>query len=250
MLKPELIEILEELLAIGGNYDIPKALAMRHRFKEFLSRDEQLLGDQDDENNIIAKDAIRFIDANNSYSNNTNVAEANVHLNSFFKRLLKQKKWSYYELEFFIGSSFLTESVEQAILLGVEAIINCVGFYEKNHIGVLEGVLSANICSRILHAKYFDDVDNKFYLSEEFKNWFSRLRHLTKEHSKLELSSLITKIRHALFEKNEDLIPQYLQELEAKYSGEIANLINREVHFYMTSERYFNSSRESKGGGL
>ena len=250
MLKPELIEILQELLSIGGNQDISKSMELRNRLREFLSQDDQLFCDHDNANVVMAKDAIRFIDANNAYANNTNVAEANAYLNSFFERLLKEKKWSYYELELFIGSSFLTESVEQAIRLAIEAIINCVNFYDNSRIGILEGILSANICARILHAKYFDDIDDKFYLSKEFKDWFARLRHLTKEHSELELSNLVTKIRHALSEKNEVQIPQYVQELENKYSVEIVNLMNREIHFYMTSKRYFHSNHEPKGGEL
>jgi len=236
-MKSELIEILEELFAIGGNHDILKALELRRKLKVFLNHDEQLLGDQNSENVVIAKDAIRFIDANNTYANTSSVVEAGRHLNSFFDRLLNQEKWNRYELKIFIGSSHLTKDVEQAIRLGVEAIIKFVEFYDDSRTGVLEGLLSCNICSRILHAKYFDDVDEKYFLSSEFKKWFSRLRHLAQEHEELELSNLVTKVRYALFEKNDVWIIEHMQELE-NYDKKIVDLINREIHFYRTSKRY------------
>ena len=239
MLKSELVERLEELFAIGGNHDTVKSIEMRHKFKGFLSQDEYLLGDhdRDNENVRIARDTIRFIDANNTYANTSCVVEASKHLNPFFDRLLQQEKWNYYELLFFVGSSHVTESVEQAIRLGLEAIIKSVEFYNKDRIGILEGHLSCNTCARILYAKYFDeDADKKYFLSGEFQNWFERLRRLARDHKELEVQSLVTKIRHALFERNETA--KYMKELEENHDKKIVDSIEREVQFYMTSNGY------------
>jgi len=240
MIDSELLELLEELFTIGGSHDISKSIEIRKKLKEFLIKDEYLLGNQSNENVITAKTAIRFIDANNVYANTSDVTKASMYLNGFFNNLISKKEnWTYYEAQFLIASCHLTQSVEQTVLLGNKAISSFVNFYDNDYLGIMEGILSCNICARILYAEYFEEgINSKEYLADEFKNWFTKLRLLAQKHHELELSNLVTKIRYSLFNKEKEWVDKYLEELENNYGPQIAKVINREVLYYTSTEQF------------
>jgi len=245
MLKPELIEMLEVLFAIGGNHDRLKSIAIKNRLLDFLKREELLLDGQNDGNINLANDAIRFIDASNVYAITTSRIEAGVHMQPFFERLIHLDNWNYYVINFLVSSLVFTENVEQALELSAKATQNIIKFRNVNNTDILEGYLASNVCSRILYAEFFDS-DVKIDLAQEFRNWFSKLKRLVEKNNMLELISLVTQIKRALFYQVPEEIAKLCLEVDANYNEKIADMVKGEVSFYLASEKY--KSKFFKGG--
>ena len=231
MLEPKLIEILEELFAIGGNHDTVKTFSIRKKLIDFMI-DHNLFLKDSDKNFIMIKDTIRFIDAHTNLATTTNRNEASTCLKPFFKRLneMQPDDWNYYELHLLISSLHLVDKVKQALDLGTKSIIAIAKFEDINNVDLLESCVACNICYRILYAKYFDNI--KMDLTNHFETWFKKLENLAKEDSKIELDFLVTKIRQALFYQNRKLIRELLDELKTKYDEKIFDIVSKEVGTY------------------
>jgi len=245
MLKPELIEILEELFTIGGNFDRLKSIELKNRLLDFIKAEQLSLDYQDNGNTILSHDVISFIDANNVYAATTNRIEAGIHMQPFFERLINLNDWNYYEIKFLVSSLIFTENVKQALDLGTLATQNLIKFRNINKTDVLEGYLASNICSRILYAKYFDnniEVD----LSEQFDVWFLKLKNLAKKNSVLELTFIATQIRRTLLYQVPEETAELCRKVEVIYTEKIADMIKGEISFYLRSEKY--KSNFFKGG--
>jgi len=245
MLKPELIEILEELFTIGGNYDRLKSIEVKNRLLDFIKAEELLLDCQNNVNTILANDAVSFIDANNVYAATTNRIEASIHIQPFFQRLIDLNDWNYYEIKFLVSSLIFTENVKQALDLGTLATLNLIKFRNINKTDILEGYLASNVCSRILYAKYFDN-HVKVDLSEQFTDWFLKLKSLAEKNSVLELTFIATQIRQTLLYQILEETAELCRKVEGIYTEKIADMIKGEVSFYLRSERY--KSKFFKGG--
>lgn len=61
-MKAQLLKTLRKLFALGGNQDTDR-FELRDEFFDFLTKEEQVFMPSDDQNIIIAKDAVRFSDA-------------------------------------------------------------------------------------------------------------------------------------------------------------------------------------------
>ena len=234
MLEPKVIELLEEVFAIGGNHDTAKIILMRKKLVDFMT-DNNLFLKERDENFVIIKDAIRFIDAHTILATTTSQHEASTCLNPFFKRLymMRQEKWNYYELKFLISSLQLVEDIKRALSLGLKSLTIVSKF---NNAHTLKSSIICNVCYRILYAQYFGDHDSigNINLALEFNNWFRELERMPKKDNDIELDFLVTKVRKALFFQNRELINELLNELKTNYGENLFDVINEEVITYYT----------------
>jgi len=236
MLEPKLIQILEELFAIGGNHDIAKTALIRQKLTDFMVDNNLFLKDQD-KNFIMVKDTIRFIDAHTNLATTTDRDKASVCLKPFFRRLyiILPEDWNYYELKFLINSLHLVEDIKQALRLGYKSLTIVSKFKDLDNSGALESSIICNVCNRILYAKYFDNhVHDKIDLAQEFNKWFEEFERLAKKSSKIELDFLVTKIRKALFFRDRQLVGELLNELKTRYDEKVFDTINNAVIMYYT----------------
>jgi len=245
MLKPKLIEILENLFSTGGNYNKLKLIEVKNRLLDFIDAERLSSDSQNNANAILAEDAVCFIDANNIYATTTNRVEASKHMQSFFKRLTELDEWNYYEIKFLVSSLIFTEDVKQALELSELATLKIVKFRNISKTDVLEGYLSFNLCSRILYAKYFDHhIEDD--LSKSFDTWFLKLKHLAEKNNILELIFIVTEIKRTLFYQIPEETGELCRKVEGRYSEKIADMIKGEVSFYLGSESY--KSKYFEGG--
>jgi len=249
MLQPKLIELLEELLALGGNHDSTKTIKMRNKFFDYIRAEEFVLNRLDDENFILATDAIRLIDAHNIFASKTNQREASIHLKPFFDRINETQinTWNRYELRFLINSIHLTGAVEKAVELSEKAMKSLVKFYENKE--QMECALACNMCAHLLYTKYFCTNIDLNLLANEFKIWLRRLEKVAENDndSKLPLMLLVTKIREALFHQSAHEAHQLHGELEKYYDEAIAKSINNEIHSYTTAKEYTSFGLKDQG---
>ena len=242
MLKPRLTRVVEEVFAIGGNHDTAKDIELREKLLDFLREEDHVILPGDDPNLVLAKDMIRFIDADKIYADTSDGKLAHPHVKLFLERLMESDldKWHYYELKLLISTVNFTENIEQAIELASKADRRILQFKRVRLTEKLEGYLALNMCSRILSAKYFDSA-NIDLVNSEFKFWFRKLEKLTEEYpqeNQLALIFLITKIREALFKGHSTDAHQLCEELESYHDEKIARMVNNEVHCYTTSKEY------------
>jgi len=237
-LSLELAEILEDLFALGGNHNTVRLLEIRNNLISFLSTEAVLLGCLTNADNVMARDAIRFIDANNIYAKTTNRITASTQIRPFLTRLIKSHhSWNIYELNMLIGAMNYTDHAEQAVALATKATKQIVNFRLVENIASLEGCLATNLCSRILYAKYFDDhVD--VALDEQFDAWYLRLKQLARSNHNLDFILLVTKIRKAIFHHDQAKIEQYLEQLGTQYDETIVNIVKNGIQFYTDSKEY------------
>ena len=252
MLKPRLTKVVEEIFAIGGNHDSAKDMELREELLNFLREEDHLMLPAADANLMLAKDMIRFIDADKIYAQTTDGKQAYPHVKLFLERMteLDLNKWHYYELKLLISSINFTEDIKQAMELASKAEKRIFLFKRIRRTEMLEGALAGNMCTRLLCAKYFDNDVKIDLVTSEFQVWFRRFEKLTAENQSdniLSLMFLATKIRKALFERHSTSAYQLCEELETYYDAGITKAINNEVHFYTTSKEYNNF--ETKQGG-
>jgi len=234
MLRPELIEMLEQLFAIGGNQDTIKYIKIRKKLVAFLKTEDFLVDYKPDENLLVARDAIHFIDANIIYAKSSNIMEAGNVLKPFFERLLQLDKWNFYELTFLISLIHFNESVEQALKLNSKATHAIRRFGASGNVVFLKSSLSCNMCCRLLSAKFFDKDINIDLINMEFHKWYHELESLVRDNDKLALDFLVAKIRKAVFNTEVTEIDELLKELKKKYK-KVYDLIISEVDFYRQS---------------
>ena len=237
MLEPKLIEILEEYFAID-HFQNPLALiAFRKRFIAFLRAEENLLAPVDDQNIVIAKDIIRLIDANNTYTTSSNRNAASAHLKPFFDRLLGCEKWGYYDLKALSEAIMFAPTAEFAVELGSKSIMPIVNIRLAGSSDKIQGDLAGSICSRLLYAKYFDDeviVD----LQDKFMTWFKKLERLAENNKELAIPYLYNQVRHALFYQNQEEIFRLCDEVKKDAVEQSANAVISTVGFYTSSQKY------------
>jgi len=240
MLQTELIGLLEELLRTGGNHDKLALVKIEEKFLNFLGRKENVMGCSDDINIVLAKDAIRLIDASCIYATTTDRIEASKSMQPFFDRILEMewKDWNYYDLLMLVCSINYTETDEQAVALAHKTTLPFIKFKEVENIGVVDGGLSCNLCSRLVYAEFFDEAADFNLISEEFYISYNRLIRLAEDHSSLALPLLVTKIREAVLKQRREEQFTLLDELKANYDENIYSAISSEVSFYRVAERY------------
>jgi len=236
MLKLELIEMLKQMFALGGNHETFKSSEVRKKLLGFLKaeKEEFLLSYQNNENIIVAIDAIRFIDANNIFAKTSNRIEAGIPVKPFFERLMQLDNWNFYELKFLISLLAFTKNTEQLVELAIKAEQTIRNFRVIDNTDISEGYLACNVCSRLLYAKYFDD-DVQTDLAGEFSKWFSNLERLTESNSELELLFLATKIRQSIFNKNFQKIDDLFKIAETNYDERLVKVVKSEICFYTAS---------------
>jgi len=125
-------------------------------------------------------------------------------------------------LRLLISSINFTNNIEQAVELASKAEKGIFQFKRIRITDILEGALAANMCTRLLNAKYFDSDVNIDLITSEFKTWFRKLEKLTGENQSdntLSLMFLATKIREALFERHSTTAYQLCEELEIYYDN-------------------------------
>lgn len=236
MLKNNLIESLEKLFALGNNHDTTRLLEIRREFINFLKEDDQLLIPHADENIVLAKDAVAFIDAQILDATTSNKTEAGNHLKPFFERLMNSEEWSYYELRTLGGSLSLTSNVEQSISLANKAVMVLMNF-NTPHSGIWSGVIAFHVLSRILYAKFFED-DITIDLDEAFGQWFVKLKHQVPDNPELQMYLEIAEVKQAIFKKDNQAIMLLMREFEEKYDKEVVRVVTSEVDYYVASKKY------------
>ena len=237
MLKPKLIKILEKLFALGGNHDTERLLEFRDEFLGFLKEDDQILMPHNNENIVIAKDAIHFIDALNAYATTTNRVEAGSYVKHFFDRLIGSEKWNYYEIKFLIGVLSLTSDVKQALSLANKAIQALMDFGADPRFQLLSGLIAYHTISRVLYAKFFEnnhDID----LEDTFSQWLLKLKHQAIAEPELRIHFDVAEIKRAILMKDMQEINRLMQDFEKNYDEKIVKVISNEVNFYIASKGY------------
>jgi len=229
MIDLKLVSILQKLFAFGGNHNIDECIKIKNEFLDFIIEDNLFLKHQyeHNENYMMAINGIRFIDANNAYAVTSNRAEGYFHMKPFFEHLLKSDTWHYYELHLLINSIYLCETIEQALELAGRAVAPIAKFRDNIDTDILEGYLALNICAIIFNAKFHD---NSLDCMEEFNAWFSKLEELAEINQQLEVPFLVTQIRHAFL--NQDQEPEQFAKLFSELSvddEEIEKAIKNEI---------------------
>ncbi|MCL1990941.1 MAG: hypothetical protein FWG67_08645 [Defluviitaleaceae bacterium] len=240
MIQMKLVGVLEKMFDIGGNHDVKKSLEIREELLEFLRGEELLLAPLEDENVLLAKNAIHFLDANETYAQTSNMTQARTRLQPFFKRLLASDDWNYYELKLLVGSIYLASDAEEAQTLAIKGSERSADFRVTKNVDVLEGGLACNLCARFLYAKYFEMDTDAAFIAEEFETWFHKLRELEERHYELELPLQVTEIRHAILKQDEVELAKLMEKFEdeSDYLEDVINLVISEVRFYTTSKGY------------
>jgi len=236
-MKAELIALLEELLSVEGNHERTELIAIRHKLVTFLSQDEQVLRYENDENMIIAKDALHLIDAYNIYAITNDRVEASQYLQTFFKRMINAEKWNYYEALFLTSSLGITENTAQALVL-IDKARAMVEFFKSDvESESVEGVLATNVLSVLLNAKFSNDHGG-IHLESEFDKWFFKLEMLAEKNAELKMLLDISEIRQAVFHVNSKLMNQLFQEFECNYDERMVKVLGKEVDAYIASKKY------------
>jgi len=236
MLKPRLTAIVNDFFATGGNHDLDKSMEIRQKLIDFLREEDILLGCQNDENVILSRDIISLITAEGIYAETTNGMDGYHYMKSFLQRIMSTStdNWNYYDLRILVSSMQYTESVEQAIELASKIENRIIKFKMVRSTDNLEGVLACNMCSRLLSAKYIDDV--RIDLVNPFECWMIKLENLVeanKNSEYLELLWHITQIRRDIFESDNSRIFTLCDDLIPRYNEQIGQMIRNEVNFYM-----------------
>jgi len=234
MLKPRLMKIVEEIFATGGNHDPAKDLELRGRLIDFLREEDHLILPNDDPNLILAKDMIRFLDADRVYAKTTSSKEAYPHIKPFLDRMIQSdfNNWHYDELRILISSVHFTESIDQAMELAQKAEKRISQFKRVRPTEISQGYLALNMCMRILNAKFFDS-DIEICLSTKFQYWMNMLEYLVGYNKGLELALLVTKIRWNVFNRDASQIFVLCDDLAPRYDEQIGKAIRNEVDFYV-----------------
>jgi len=237
MVKPRLTRIVEELFAIGGNYDLAKYMEVRRKLVEFLQEEDHVILSDDDKNIRLAKDLIRFIDADIVYARETDNREVYSHIKSFLKRMMdkaESSNWNYDELRLLVSSIHMTESIEQAETLFSKANAGIIAFKRRRLTHYLEGALVCNMIARILDAKHFDD-DVTINLADKFSSMVIWLENLVDNHKNskyLEMLWQVTKVRRAIFNKDSNGIFELCDSL-AQYDERLKQMMINEVDSYL-----------------
>jgi len=235
MLKPKITKIVNEFFVIGGNHDSDQFQLIRNQLLDVLREEEFLLSEHVDENVILAKDVIRYIDASSLYAEETNLRKAYTQIKPFFSRLVNSS-WNYYDIQLLAGSIEYTETATQAIELATKAQEYINIFKRVRSTDALEALLAVNLCSRILIAKYFDDqVETSLVI--EFQKGLKKLENLVKHNQELAMLLLITKIRQALLSEHDSRAQTLCEELEFQYDKQIGATIRNEVEFYQQQRK-------------
>lgn len=234
-MKVQLIEILDKLMALGGNHDRIALMELRHQFLDFLREEEQLLSSHDDANKMTAINAIHFIDA--TMRHQVNIVEPDKHLQSYFEHLMAAEKWNYYELRFLIGLLGLVNSMKQALLLANKACELLRDFKAVTRTDDLSIYIAANTISRIVQANFFDE-DHGVDLEDELDQWFLKIKILVSENPQLQLYYDIVEIRQAVFRQDRQLIYQLMQAFETNYDEKVVETLEDEINYYIASEKY------------
>ena len=236
-MKAELIALLDELSSTGGNYNTTALIAIRRKFMNFLSQDEYLLHYENDENMLIAKDALHFIDAYNTYAVTNDRVESSKHLQFFFKRLIDAEKWNYYELAFLVSSLNITESTKQALVL-IDKAYKMIDIFKADvRSELIEGHLATNVLSVLLGARFSGDHGG-IHLESEFDRWFFKLEMLAEKNTELKILLDTSEIRQAVFNLNSRLMNQLFQKFESSYDEKIVKALGKEVDAYIASKKY------------
>jgi len=252
MLKPRLTKIVKEVFEISGNHDLDKDLELREKLLEFLREEDILLLPWNDENIILAKDVIHFIDAAKLYGEKTDSKQAYLHVQPFLERLIASdlNSWHYYDLEILISSIHFTENIGQSIALASKAEGKIFEFKRVRNTEALQGYLALNMCARILNAKYFDS-DVTIDLSKQFRNWMDKLEDLVNENKDFELLLHVTRIRWDIFNRDDSKIHFLCDSLTTCFDEVIGQVIKNEVNFYIGSSIFESENlRKIHGEGL
>jgi len=231
MLQPRLMRAVDEFLAIGGNHDLEEYDKYRNKMLDFLREEDHLILPPDDENLVLARDVVHFIDASKVYAKTTSSKEAYPHGRQFLERMLASdfNNWHYYDLALLISSVHLTESFEQARQLASKAEKRILQFQRIGTTNIWQGYLAFNMCGRILNAKYMDDKPSALH----FETWMEKLKLLVEVDKDLELAWHITQIRWAIFNEDNSQILIYLDSLVADLGRKIGLMVRNEIEFYL-----------------
>lgn len=237
-MRLELPILLKRLFNLEGNHNPEKLLDVRESLVAFININELYVDAQDDEDFELARDAIRFIDALNTYAETSNKEKGYSHLRSFFKRLEKTDKWNYYDLHLFVGSINFIATVDETIALATTVIKIMDNFKSIRDTTVLEGIFACNMCSRILYSKYFED-STRSDLANHFDHWFSKIERLREINDyDLGLPFIVTEIREAIFYQKEDKLEKLSTELYEAFGEEAAGMIVSESDSYVNCNVY------------
>jgi len=236
-MKLELAIILKELFGLKGNHSPEKLLEKRKKLKKFISDEELYFEAGYSEDFEISKDAIHFIDATNICATTPEKIKGYIHMKPLFQRLMKLDTWNYYDIQLFIGSINFITTVEEAAELASKAMKVIHAFRGTHNTDVMEGVLACNMCSFLLHTKYFSD-NVKVDLTSQFNSWFSRIEPLEELNYELSFPFMATEIRQALFNQDDKRLHELCEELHEIHEEEIECAIKNEINFYTNSPKY------------
>ena len=231
-MNTKLIKILDEFFSLGGNHNKIKLIDVRNNLINFLRLEEIILGEVDDKNFIIARDAIRVIDALIHYAETNDRITANRHVQPFLERLIEieQFEWSYSELKFLVIAIDYAENIEQAVTLADMAFHWFKYFGQSQNVDALLAVFATNFCSWLLYDKYCGERATERSRTQ-FREWYLRLEKLFMADSQFELLYLVTRIRRAIYENyDREMILQYYNELTERYDISITDLVKHEIN--------------------
>ena len=233
MLKPRFRKIIGEFFAIGGNHDLPAYQKSRIEILDFLREEDIMLLPWDDENIVLGKDLIHYIDATINFSETTNREEAYRFLKPFLDRMLEtdENNWHYYHLKLIVSCLGFTDTIEDALLLEKKILHRAAQFSQLRDTQILEAVTACQMGTRILEVKLFEqNVSDK--LERKFKNQIRKLKDLTDADKSLEFYWYLGRIRWEIFNGHLKSARNLCDELESYADKRVAQMMRKEVEIY------------------
>jgi len=237
-LKAKLEKILKELFALGGNHNVDRMFELRDDFLAFLGEEEQIFMQHDDDNIVIAKDAIRFIDSATELERTSDDVKAGAHMRYFYDRMIDKDRWHYYELKILAGSLNRVVDVNQTFILADKAIEQLRHYQTDIFADVLAGVIAYHVLTRIFLAKFYEVDTHGIDLDAKFESWLLKLKLQLERTDRLAVHYKAVEIKQALFGFEPHEVERLMQELKSSCDEKIFRAIESEINFYMGKDRY------------
>jgi len=233
----DLIELLENLFAIGGNHQQNRLIKLKEEFLDYL-RDNAMDLFVNPNNHILARDSVLFIDAVNMRATTNDRQKAYSIAKPILDRFAVLKEWNFYEIKLFIGLCSYTSHFQEALAHTIHANLQLAKFKREPRYMHTLAILHYNLMGRLLEAKYFDKLPDDE--QKVLKNVFSRFmgESLLLCESKPYFKQVLL-LRNALFEQDALAINKACSKLVGLVSDETTlDMILNDVNFYVDSDEY------------
>lgn len=233
MIKSRLTNIIDEFFAIGANHDLSADRVCRAKILEFLREEDNLLLPWDDENLVLGKDVIHYIDASNVFAQTTEREKAYYILKPFLDRMLETEsdQWHFYHLNLLSASFCFTATLKDAQILEKKALHRISQFKRLRDTKAVEAVMACQLTLRILDAQTFDQ-DDKIDFERYFKQQLRRLKGIADADQAYEFYFKIGQIRWEIFNGHPKPARKLCDELETNTDKMMVQLLRKEIETY------------------